>query len=320
VPVPGPTRVSRDVGAKISVCLLAYNHVGLIESTVRSILDQTVAGQEILISDDQSEDGTWERIQALAAEDARIRALRTPRNLGMAANANFAVSHSTRPYVALLHHDDLYRADLLEKWADVLERHPGALFAFNYYGVHDSTEMYTQPIAEELVDGRFFFSYMLRFWGCPVRGTAMIRRSAWDRLGGMREQFGMLADIDLWMRLSRSGDVGYVHEPIITVRQERPDYYPDDYKPVHSWDRQRLLYEVHAQNRLETGERALAGRLRWWMFRYRVTRATLWWLAYAVYKRKPELIATSDRGATPYDLPGLGLVRRVLQSLVSVAR
>jgi glycosyltransferase involved in cell wall biosynthesis len=62
--------VSRDVGAKISVCLLAYNHVGLIESTVRSILDQTVAGQEILISDDQSEDGTWERIQALAAEDA----------------------------------------------------------------------------------------------------------------------------------------------------------------------------------------------------------------------------------------------------------
>lgn len=313
--------MSRDLGAKISVCLLAYNHVGLIESTVRSVLAQSVDGYEVLLSDDQSHDGTWEKISSLAREDGRIRALRTPHNLGMAANANFTVRHATREYVALLHHDDLYRADLLEKWADALERHPSAQFAFNYYGIHGSTELYTQPIPEERIDGRFFFEYMLRFWGCPVRGTAMIRRSAWERLGGMREQFGLLADIDLWMRLARSGDVAYVHEPIITVRQERPDDYPDTYKPAHSWERQRLLYELHARNRIEAAEPgSLGDRLRWWQFRWRVTRATLWWLAYALVKRKPELIATSDRGATPYDLPGLGLVRRALQIAVPGAR
>ena len=65
---------------------------------------------------------------------------------------------------------------------------------------------------------------------------------------------------------------------------------------------------------------SLAGRLRWWKFRWRVTRATLWWLAYALYKRKPELIAMSERGATPYDLPGLDLVRRALRIAAPGAR
>ncbi len=306
-------------GAKISVCLLTYNHVDLIESTLRSILDQTLDGYEILVSDDQSHDGTWERILALAREDPRITPLRTPRNLGMAGNANFAVGHTSRPYIALLHHDDLYRSDLLEKWAGVLDRNPDVQFVFNHYGRHGRTDMYTAPVVGERVDGRHFFeSRLLPFWGCPVRGTAMIRRSAWERLGGMREQFGMLADIDLWMRLSRLGAVGYVPEPIITVRQDRPAYYPNIYIEHWSWDRQRILYEIHAVNRCEAVERASwIGRLRWWAFRYRLSVETLWWLVYALVKRKGWLIASSDRGETPYDLPGLRAVRRLLQRTVS---
>jgi glycosyltransferase involved in cell wall biosynthesis len=311
--------VTDALGAKVSVCLLAYDHVGLIETTLRSILDQTLTGYEVLVSDDCSSDGTWERILELAREDARIRPLRTPRNLGMAANANFAAAHSERPYLALLHHDDLYRRDLLEKWANVLERHPDVDFVFNYYGKHGRSDMYTQPIPGERIDGHFFFAYMLRIWGSPVRGTAMIRRAAWQRLGGMRERFGLLADVDLWMRLARQGDVGYVHEPVITVRQERPTYYPDIYKPIHSWERQRLLYEIHATNRLETMQAASwRERLRWLRFRCRVTAQTLYWLAYAVYKRRAPLIASSDAGATPYDLPGLGSLRRALQGAVAL--
>lgn len=46
-------------------------------------------------------------------------------------NANFAVAQSGRLYIALLHHDDIYCKDLLEKWADVLDRHSDATFVFN---------------------------------------------------------------------------------------------------------------------------------------------------------------------------------------------
>ena len=308
--------VARGLGEKISVCLLTYNHVALIESTLRSIPAQTLDGYEILVSDDCSTDGTWERIRALAEEDRRIQPIRTPRNLGMAANANFAVARATRPYVALLHHDDLYREDLLEQWAGILERDAQVVFAFNEYSLHGSSERYVQPIEGERIDGGLFFeSYLLPFWGCPVRGTAMVRREAWDRLGGMRERFGLLADVDLWMRLSRIGAVGYVHAPVIEVRQDRPAYYPMIYRGEFlSWERQRILYEIHAANRLETLDfGSPLAMLRWWHFRVRLSVESLRWIVYALVKRRRELIATCRQAETPYDLPGLGLLRRMLQ-------
>ena len=125
--------MSARIGEKISVCLLTYNHVDVIESTLASILDQSIAGYEVIVSDDCSTDGTWERILECAKQDARIKPIRTPQNMGMPGNANFAVAHSDRPYIALLHHDDVYRNDLLEQWAGVLERYPDVSFVFNRY-------------------------------------------------------------------------------------------------------------------------------------------------------------------------------------------
>ena len=307
-----------DIGEKISVCLLAYNHVGVIESTLRSILDQTISGYEVIVSDDCSTDGTWERILELATEDARIKPVRTPRNMGMPGNANFAVARSDRPYIALLHHDDLYRKDLLEKWAGVLDRHPDAAFVFNPYGVFESDFIYEESMPGECIDGKWLLErYLFPCWGCLVRGTAMIRREAWERVGGMREQFGLLADVDMWMRLAMRWRVGYVPDPVIAVRNQRPSYYPDIYGGNGwSWRRQRYLYEIHASNRLDyLNLNTTGGRLRWWSFRLKLGYETTKWLIYAVVREKSEMIASSHESVTQYDLWPLRMLRRMLTNI-----
>jgi glycosyltransferase involved in cell wall biosynthesis len=303
-------------GDDISVCLLTYNHAHIVESTIRSILDQSVRDFEFIISDDCSTDGTWEKIVELAVADPRIRAIRTPRNSGMPGNANFAVSHSQRPYIALLHHDDIYRSDLLEKWSGVLDRNCDVAFVFNPYQVYESDFIYEDAMPGERIGGRWLLNkFFFPRWGCLVRGTAMIRRSAWQAVGGMREQFNLLADIDLWMRLAMRWDAGYVSEPVISVRTQRPIDYPDTYKEqCWSWKRQRYLYEIHATNRLEyLNMRSLTGRLRWWRFRLRLNRETLKLLVYAVVREKPEMIASSSEGAIRYDLWPLRAFRTLLQ-------
>jgi glycosyltransferase involved in cell wall biosynthesis len=310
--------MSFDNGAKISVCLLTYNHAEVIESTLRTILDQTISGYEVIVSDDCSNDGTWERILELAAVDVRIKPVRTPHNMGMPGNANFAVAHSDRPYIALLHHDDLYRQDLLEKWVGVLERHPDAAFVFNPYGVYQSDYVHQEAMPCESIDGCWLLdTYLMSRWGCAVRGTAMIRRRSWEEVGGMREQFGLLSDVDLWMRLAMRWRVGYVPEPVITVRHQRPDEYPDDYKAGNwSWKRQRFLYEIHAANRLTYFKlNTLAGRLKWWSFRMKLSGETAKWLVYAVVREKPAMIATSQDSVTEYDLMPLRLLRWALQKM-----
>lgn len=304
------------IGEKIAVCLLTYNHVDVVESTIRSILNQSVTGYEVIVSDDCSTDGTWERIQALAAEDGRIRPVRTPQNMGMAGNANHAVEQTDRPYVALLHHDDLYREDLLEKWAAVLERCWDAAFVFNPYGVFGSDFVYQETMPGECIGGEWLLNrYLLPRWGCVVRGTAMIRRSAWVQVGGMRERFGLLADVDLWMRLAMRWSVGYAPEPVITIRHQRPSYYPDIYKyEGWSWPRQRLLYEIHAANRLSyLNLRTPGGRLRWWWFRWRLSLETAKWLSYALLRNKRPMLESSHQSETSHDLWFLRLYRYVIR-------
>ena len=311
--------MNTSVGENISVCLLTYNHANVIESTLRSILEQTITGYEVIVSDDCSTDGTWERILQLAAVDMRIKPVRTSHNMGMPGNANFAVARSKRPYIALLHHDDLYRKDLLEKWAGVLERHPEAAFVFNPYRVFESDFIYEEPMPGECIDGKWLLErYLFARWGCVVRGTAMIMREAWERVGGMRKQFGMLADIDMWMRLAMRWPVGYVPEPVITVRHQRPSYYPDIYKGAWSWRRQRLLYEVHASNRLDhLNLNTLDGQLQWLGFRLKLNYETCKWLTYAVVRKKFDMITSSHESVTQYDLCPVRVVRCLLQQIFS---
>lgn len=308
--------MTNSIGEKISVCLLAYNHVQVIESTLRSILDQTITGYEVIVSDDCSTDGTWEHILELAAKEARIKAIQTPHNMGMPGNANFSIAQSARPYIALLHHDDLYRKDLLEKWVEMIEQNPDIAFVFNSYGVYESSHVYSESIPAGRVDGRWLLEqYLFPRWGCAIRGTAMIRRKAWEQVGGMREQFGLLADIDLWMRLSTGWSVGYVPEPVIMVRHQRPSYYPDIYKGERwSWSRQCYLYEIHAANRLERlNLGTLVGRFKWLEFRLRLSLETAKWLAYAVVKRKWQMIETCGDSTTPYDQVWLRVFRYLVR-------
>lgn len=308
--------MATDTGKKISVCLLTYNHVDVIEATLQSILDQTITGYEVIISDDCSTDGTWEKVQEFAEKDRRIRAVKTPCNMGMPGNANFAVAQSIRPYIALLHHDDLYRNDLLEKWCAAIEQSPDIAFVFNSYGVYKSDYIYAESIPAGRINGPWFLEkYLFPRWGCAVRGTAMIRREAWEQLGGMREQFGLLADIDLWMRLSMQWAVGYVSEPVITVRHQRPEYYPDIYKNEGwSWQRKRYIYEIQASNHLAYYDLdTMMGRLNWWAFRVKLSLETTKWLIYAVVRRNVNMIRTSEDSVTPYDLPPLRLIRGMLR-------
>lgn len=307
-----------DIGRKITVCLLTYNHAHLIESTINSIQHQTLSEYEIIVSDDCSTDETWSILQRLSVVDSRIHPIRTPSNLGMPGNANFAVTQSERPYIALLHHDDICRPDLLEKWIGVMERHSEVCFVFNEYGVEGSDFVWRETLQSECIAGSDFLeNHLFPRWGCAVRGTAMVHRSAWDAAGGMRPEFGLLADIDLWMRLAMNGAVGYVPEPLLFLKNDRPEDYPDEYKSLRwSWPRHRYLYEIHAENRLTYyGLKNFTARLQWLRFRLRLSMETAKWLTYGVVRNKPDMITSSNDSETAYDFMLLRWYRRFLQRI-----
>ncbi|HET7930108.1 MAG TPA: glycosyltransferase family 2 protein [Rhodanobacteraceae bacterium] len=303
---------------KISICVMVYNHVNVIESTLRTLLVQSVTNFELIVSDDCSTDGTWALLESIQKTDPRIRVIRTPRNVGMAANANFAVQAASGEYIALLHHDDLYRADLIEQWARVLDEYPDVGFVFNPYGLYGTDDISAISVPSGRLDGtQFLTRHLFPSWGCPIHGTAMIRRSAWERTGGMRLEFGLLADIDLWMRLAAQGPVGYVDEPLITVRHARPDYYPDIYTGKNwSWKRHVLLYLIHGANRESFyRNRKLRRLLVMLAFRFRLSVETAKWISYAIVRKKSDMLRRSNESRTAYDMLWLRIYRAAARLL-----
>lgn len=309
---------ARERLPKVSACLLTYNHRNLIESTIQSVLEQTYPDFELIVSDDRSTDGTYEALVALAQSHPKLRVLQPPKNLGMAGNANFAASHARGEYIALLHHDDIYSPRLLEAWAAVLDRHPSVGFVSNSYQDFESGRMHLHGFAERTPGARVLREAMLPSWGCPVRGTAMVRRSAWEAVGGMREQFGMLADVDLWMRLAAKFDLGYVPEPLIVVRNDRPDYYPKDYWRW-SWPRHKLTYTIYGTHHESFyGRSTLKGRAHQALYRARVNADIVKWLGYAIFKRRPDILASSDEVGNDYEYLPVVAARKLLNQLSRV--
>lgn len=278
---------------QLTACLLVYNHAHLIKQVIQNILDQSYSNFTLIISDDCSNDNSYEIAKSFEKIDSRVKVVKTFKNLGMAGNANFAISLAKSEYIALLHHDDILSNNAFEEWLTCIKNNDNIAFVFNDYKTNfsESTNYSIKKKLTQSNDGQYILKqFLLKRWGCPVRGTALIRKKYFDIIGGMDESFGMLADVDLWMRLSSKWDVGYVNKPLIEFLQQRPADYPKDYTEF-SWNRIFILFNIHAANINRSNYpnylRYLAKRL---VFRNKVSFEIIKWHFYAIYKNRKDII------------------------------
>ncbi|MEU7406192.1 glycosyltransferase family 2 protein [Streptomyces sp. NPDC044948] len=99
----------------VTVTVIVYNDAGRLPRAVASVLRQTHANIEVVISDDHSTDATEEVARALAAGDPRVVYLRLPENSGgCSAPRNRALEIARAPYLMFLDSDDELPARAVE--------------------------------------------------------------------------------------------------------------------------------------------------------------------------------------------------------------
>lgn len=105
----------------ISIGLPVFNGENYVELAVRSILAQSYADFELIISDNGSTDATESICRRLAALDARIQFHRHETNRGAAWNYNFTVEVARGEYFKWQAHDDLCSPDFLQSCIEVFQ-------------------------------------------------------------------------------------------------------------------------------------------------------------------------------------------------------
>src|SRR5690348_3765390 len=90
----------------VSICLPVYNGENYVAVAIESMLAQTFADFDLIISDNASTDRTEEICRKFAGADPRVRYYRNESNVGGARNQAIAVQLSRGRYVRLSAHDD----------------------------------------------------------------------------------------------------------------------------------------------------------------------------------------------------------------------
>lgn len=115
----------------VSFALACYNALPYLDAAVASALAQTDVSVEVLIVDDHSTDGSFERAQELASKDARIRVFRTARNSGPGGARNVALGEMRGTWYAVLDSDDLVEPGRSRALIDLAETAGADLVADN---------------------------------------------------------------------------------------------------------------------------------------------------------------------------------------------
>ena len=94
---------------RLSLLVPVYNERHHVEASLRRVLaldHELIRQLELIVVDDCSQDGSWEILQRLAAEDSRIRLFRHERNFGKGAAVRTAIAHATGD-ICIVHDADL---------------------------------------------------------------------------------------------------------------------------------------------------------------------------------------------------------------------
>jgi glycosyltransferase involved in cell wall biosynthesis len=127
--------------AKVSAVIPTHNRAHLVTRAIHSALAALERGDEIIVVDDGSTDGTAAAVEAFGPP---VHLMRLPhRGAGAARNAGLDAARG--PFVAFLDDDDEWFPDKIALQRAFLERRRDVLFAFSDFGVRfeDGSEQHS---------------------------------------------------------------------------------------------------------------------------------------------------------------------------------
>jgi glycosyltransferase involved in cell wall biosynthesis len=245
----------------VSVLVTAYNRERYLGAAIESVLAQRFTDFEVIITDNQSTDGTAAIARAYASRDPRIRVEINERNLGQFGNRNRAASLARGRYLKYHDSDDVMYPHCLEVMVGLLEACPDAALALTASRAWEGgpTPMLLSP--REAYRREFLGSGL--FMGGPACG--LIRTDVFKAVGGFAD-VGVHADYLFWMHACARHSVLLVPGDLFWYRVH-PGQLLTSPDAARDYARQNEVVWAllgSAECPLDTDERRLARRNQAW--------------------------------------------------------
>jgi glycosyltransferase involved in cell wall biosynthesis len=210
-----------DATPLVSVVIPTCDRPPLVARAVRSALDQTYERLEIVVVDDGSTSPLI--LPPELALDPRVRTLRldVPGGAGEARNRGVHVCHGE--LLAFLDDDDEWRPTKIERQVEVLGRCGESVGAVETgYDLWDGPRLVDRCLPQTDRDLRSALLAQPHM----QPSTVLMRRSAFEELGGFDPELTRVEDWELWVRFADSYDA--VALPEVLVDRQASQSGPDE--------------------------------------------------------------------------------------------
>jgi glycosyltransferase involved in cell wall biosynthesis len=199
----------------VSLIIAVRNPGRFLQPTLQSLADQTFKDYEAIIVDNGRDDGTDRILAAWAAKDDRI-SVYPYRSIGLARCLNYGASLARAPLIARLDGDDVLLPDRL---------------AVQHARMSKDADLGLLGACVDLIDGQdrplgrrrlplhdAELRSFLRTGNPFVHSTIMMRKSAFDAVGGYRIGLRLCEDFDLWCRIAAVTRIANCEEALARYR------------------------------------------------------------------------------------------------------
>ncbi|RKY28807.1 MAG: hypothetical protein DRP79_01960 [Planctomycetota bacterium] len=187
----------------VTVIMPVYNAAKYLPDALDSLLAQTFRDFEIVAVNDGSTDDSARVLAEYAARDARIRVVHRE-NGGCGAARNTGIALAKGRYIAQQDADDLSVPTRLERQAAFLDTHPDVCAAYCWTVLADESLKPELTICAPVKHAEIL---KILHYRNALQPNFMIRKSALNEVGGLREAFRYAQDYDMNLRVAEAGKV-----------------------------------------------------------------------------------------------------------------
>lgn len=206
----------------IAVVIPYYNGSRWIERAIKSVITQTVAPDEFIIVNDGSEPEERAILDSLTKQ-YNFRILDKENN-GQGSARNTGIVASTSEYISLLDQDDFYLPQHIEDLIGAIPENDlrlGFIYADLCTADGEGNISHSNMLRKRHQDGfhplHGHISDLLARDLFVVPSASLIKRTAFDAVGGFDVQFIGYEDDDLFLRMFRAGFTNYFLDKPVTI-------------------------------------------------------------------------------------------------------
>jgi glycosyltransferase involved in cell wall biosynthesis len=191
-----------NTNPQISIITITRNRADFIVKAIESAQKQGFTNWELIVLDDDSNDGTGAIIEAFKAKDGRIKYYKNPSILGISKNRNLGLSKARGKYIAMLDSDDEWiDKDKLQKQIDILEKDNSIGLVGSAMNCVDENGTFLYEEKTKTNDKDIRNNILIH--NQIFQSSVMFRKKAIDEIGNYDENLVVAEDFDLWLRIGK---------------------------------------------------------------------------------------------------------------------